>query len=377
MRSVIVLDIGTQFAKALLFETDENKQQENIKYFIKESCSENIFLTCEKIIKKILKKSKTKSPEILLGLNNEILKGKTVNLCFRRDYPETKIDLAELKYLIQKIEWKALDNIRKEFLKETEFKDTEIKLIDAFITNIQIDNQEILDPIGAQGQNICLSVYNIYTLSKWFDDFKKLFFDLKLKLIKLVPISYLLFRYLNLEKSQKGSALIVDIGSKATEITFIKNSGEVIETKNFHLGGQAFSRVLADFLKLDENIVEDVKIKYSKGEISSWAKKELEKLFASNMSSWLSGVKIVFDDFLKDYKFLPNKIFIAGGGAKLPLIESGLKKEKKFKVLNVSNLTELENVSRLALKSFYLNLKEEHDIFSPIFKRVIKLIQNQ
>ncbi|MDP2860864.1 MAG: hypothetical protein Q8N98_04090, partial [bacterium] len=148
-------------------------------------------------------------------------------------------------------------------------------------------------------------------------------------------------------------------------------------TKNFHLGGQAFSRVLADFLKTRLSDAENIKMKYSKGEISFEAKKKLGHIFAPNISFWMNGVKIILGDFFKEYNILPNKIFICGGGSKFPLIESSLKKEKGFKIVNMENSLESGGVSRLALKKLYSDLPDEKDIFAPIFKRIIKLIQNQ
>ena len=377
MKSVIVLDVGTQSVKAAALEIGKNNKEGIIKSWAKELDAENIFSACQKAIKKIQKQSKSKAQEIFLGIGSDALKGRTITVCFKREVPEQKIDLAELKYFIQKIEWKALDSIRKEFKQETELKDVDVRLIDAFIVDIKLDDSSITDLIGASGQSICFSVYNIYTSRTWLENLGKLVSGLKIKLAGLVPVSYSLFNYLNLEKSQKGNALIIDIGGKITEITLVKNGGEVIETKSFHLGGQAFSCVIADFLGLKLDDAENIKIKYSKGEIGIEAKKKLEKLFAPNISSWMNGVKIVLGDFLKEYKVLPNKIFICGGGSKFPLIESGLKKEKGFKVLSIGDKTESGEISCLALQKFYLGLPDEKDIFAPIFKRVIKLIQNQ
>jgi len=375
MKSVIVLDIGSQFVKAGVLEIDKNNKEGIVKFGVEEADTENIFSACQRVIKKIQKRTRTQ--ELFLGVGSDVLKGKAITVCFKRENSEEKIDLAELKYYIQKIEWKALDNIRKEFKQETELKDSDVKLIDAFIVDIKLDGRSIKEVIGANGQSICFSVYNIYTSCNLFKSLEKLVLGLKLKLIGLVPISYALFNYLDLEKSSKGNVLMIDIGGKVTEVTLIKNGGEVIETKSFHLGGQAFSRVLAEFLGLKLNDAESIKIKYSKGEVGIEAKKKLEKIFAPNISSWTNGIKIILGDFIKEYKILPNKIFLCGGGSKLPLIELSLKKEKSFKVLSIENKTGGEEISCSAIKKFYLNLPDEKDVFTPIFKRVIKLIQNQ
>ena len=372
MKNLIVLDIGTQFIKAAILGIDKKEKRGIIKAWTKDFFLHNKAAVCRKIIKVLEKKSKIKTEEVFLGLESNILKGKTITNCFRRENPNRKIDLAELKYLIQKIEWRALDNIRKELVSETEFLDTDARLIDAFINNINVDGHSISDPIGFQGQNICLSIFNIYTSIKWLDEIKLFVSGLGLKLIGLVPIPYALFHLLDLEKSPKGSALIIDVGAKITEVTFIKNGGEAVETKNFHLGGQAFSRVLAEFLGLDLIGAEIVKAKYSKGEISSGVKKKIEKLFIPNLFSWLNGVRVILSDFIKEYKSLPVRVFLCGNGSRLPMIENGLRKEKGLKI---NNNLQSEEASIQALMKLYLDLPEENDVFPSVFKRIIKLIQ--
>ncbi|MCX6730067.1 MAG: hypothetical protein NT058_01025, partial [Candidatus Portnoybacteria bacterium] len=255
MKSVIVLDIGTQFIKASILGNDN--------FFVREGYAKNAFNVCQKVVKKDFKKLRTKSREILLGLNNDILNGKAITLCFKRENPHEQIDLIELKNLIQKIEWKAFDDIKQELLKETELKNSEAKLVNAHLVDIKVDGHSNLNPIGISGESICISVYNTYTSIQKFNYLEKFITDLKFKLTEMVPISFALFNYLNLEKSEKSNALIVDIGSKITEVTLIKNGGEMIETKSFHLGGQAFSRVLAEFLSSNEGSGELIKIKYS------------------------------------------------------------------------------------------------------------------
>lgn len=371
MGSVIILDIGTQFVKGVILKTDKKSGKGVIRAWAKEPDLGNTIIACQKVIKNLKKKSGIKPQKLFLGVGSSLLKGKTTAFCCRRENPNQKIDLAELKYLIQKLEWRALDAVRKEFAKETEFKDTDARLLNAFIIDARVDGHSVPDPIGVQGQNICLSVYNTYTSLEWLAEIEKLVAELRLSLVNLVPTSYALFHCLNLEKSSKGNALVIDVGSKITEVTLIKNGGEAIETKSFHLGGQAFSRVLAEFLGLKPQEAELVKLKYCKGELSLEAKRKLDKLFLPNVSLWLNGIKVVLKDFFEEYKFLPSKVFLCGEGSKIPLIENHLKKEKKFKI------SELEKTPCLALKKLYNDLADEKNSFSLVLKRTIKLVQTQ
>jgi cell division ATPase FtsA len=368
-RNLIILDLGTQFIKALLLEIDKNSQKGIVRALTKESFKNDKAAACQRAIKYICEKSKIRTNEVFVGTGNNILKGKTTAFCFKRDEPNQKIDLAEIKYLIQKIQWRALDSMRREFAQETEFSELSARLVGAFMADIRVDSRSTSDPIGLGGQNICLSIFNVYTALKWLDNLRSFIDGLGLKLTGFIPIAYALFRGLDLEKSPKGDALIVDVGSKITEVTLARSGGETIETKSFHLGGQVFTNVLAEFLGLSTEQAEELKIKYSQDELSHAAKKKIEKLFIANASSWLKGVKIVFSDFAQKYKSLPEKIFLCGEGSKMPLLEKELKKEKGFRI------NRIEEMPILSLAKLCPGILKEEGIFLPILKRVTRLIQ--
>lgn len=79
MKSVIVLDIGTQFVKGLILETSKNGNKGIIKAWTKEPDSGNTIPACQKAIKNLKKKSGIKSEEVFLGIGSNFLKGKTTS----------------------------------------------------------------------------------------------------------------------------------------------------------------------------------------------------------------------------------------------------------------------------------------------------------
>jgi len=353
MGNIIILDIGSQFVKAVIPEEKE----------VKEPLDENKEEAIERAIKKIQGKS-NKAEAIFIGAGGEDLKGKTTTFCCKREEAGKEIDLTELKYLIQKVEWKALEEIR----------DEDFRLLDAFLVGVRIDNHLASNPIGVRGKNICLTAYNVYSSVGWLAGIEKIISKFNLQLAGLITNSYALFQRLDPEKLQKGSALIINIGGNITEVTLIKNSGEVMATKTFHLGEQIFSRTLAEFLGLKLNEAESIKTKYGNGKLSCEVKRKLEKLFFPAVSLWLNGITIVLEDFLEQYQSLPSKVFLCGEGSKLPIIRSALKKEKGIKIENKNYFNE-NNCS--ALIDFCAKRQKEGDLLLPVFKRVIKLIQSQ
>jgi len=384
-KNLIVLDMGSQFIKALLLEVDKKEERGVLLGWAKENFSddfEKLCLNCQKAIKKVEKKTGIKAEELFIGIGGDILRGTSTTFCYRRENPKEKIDLTELKYFVQKTQWKAFERIRKEFGSETGLPETDVRLVSAHIINIKVNNSHLSNPLGFQGENVCLSIFNNYTSLGWLENLVKLASYLNLDLVGINSSSYALFHCLESEHSLKEDILIIDIGGKITEIILIKRGGEVVETRNFNLGGYLFTRAIADFLGLEIEVADLVKIKYSKEEIGPEAKKKIEKLFSSNLLSWVGGVKIVLDEFSKKYKALPSKIFLCGGGNELPGIREILKRKGSFKinsispreVIKIKNKTKFEEIPSLALAALALESPEASE-FSAILKRAVRLIQ--
>jgi len=384
-KNLIILDIGSQFIKALLLKVDKKEKKGVLmgwakEYFINDF--DKLCLNCQKAVKKLERKTGVKGEELFIGIGGNILKGTSTTFCYKRESPKEKIDLTELKYFIQKTQWKAFEKIRKDFGLESGFPETEARLISAHITDIKVDNSHLENPLGFQGQTVCFSIFNDYTSSNWLENLIKLADWLNLELVGINSQSYALVNCLELDRFSKEDVLIIDIGGKTTEITLVKRGGETIEVRDFNLGGCLFTKTLADFLGLSSEEAELVKIKYSKEGLSDDARKKIDKLFGPNLSSWLGGVRVVLDDFSKKYRVIPSKIFLTGGGSQLPGIKELLKKKGSFKVetiplhkiVKIKNKTKFEEIPALALASISLEAHQIND-FASILRRAVRLIQ--
>jgi len=384
-KNLVVLDIGSQFIKALLLEVDKNEKRGTLLAWTRENFVDDfdkLYSNCQKAIKRIERKARVKAEEIFLGVGGDILKGSSTTFCRKRENPKEKIDLTELKYLVQKSQWKAFEKIRKEFSLETGIPETELRLVSAHIVDIKVDNSHLSNPLSFQGQNICLSIFNNYTSIKLLEDLAALASHLELELIGINSPAYALFHCLEIDRPQEEDILIVDVGGKITEVTLVKKGGESIETRHFNLGGHLFTRTIAEFLDLGTEEAETIKIKCSKKELSSEAKKKIEKLMSSNLFSWCGGVKVVLNELSKKCKSLPAKIFLCGGGSNLPIIEEVLKKRINLKIefispseiIKIKNKTKFEEIPTLALAALALESPEANE-FASTLKRAVRLIQ--
>ena len=293
---LIVLDIGTEFLKVLLLEIKDKKG--TLKNWVKESLNkidkdnlEEVFLICNKVINKLQEKSGIKTRNIFLGMNNDFVKGISINSCFKREKPDRKINLIELKKFVQRLQWNTFDKISKSI----DSFDEKFKIIDTQIVDIKIDNESINNPLGFKGKSICLTIFSIYAFNGFLNKLS-LFSDFNILGISSCP--YALFSSLDLE-----DALIIDIGGKSTEITLIKDN--IINTKSFDLAGHTFTKELADLLNIRIDEAERIKTKGMKN-------RKIQKLFNSIANSWFNGIKVILDD----YGFIPSNIYFCGGDRK-------------------------------------------------------------
>lgn len=380
-KNVVVLDIGSQFLKAVLMEIDKKEGKGIVLGWAKEPLQKNLEESCKKIIEKAEKSAKTKAEQIFLGMSSDFIKGISATLCYRRENPKQKIDLPELKFLVQKVQWRAFDNIRKAFALETNLPDTDVRLINANIVSIKIDESPIHDPLGFEGESFCLTIFNNYTSIEKLKEILFLISRLNLELTGINSVPYAICDCLNSE-SQNKDFILIDVGGKTTEITLARKHGETIDTDNFCLGGNLFSKTLADFLEVGANEAEIIKIKYSKGEVSAEAKKKIEKILSPNISCWANGVKVLLDEFSKKYGALPKKVFLCGEASFLPGIKEILEKKGlkpdfvlPIEIVKIQNKTKFQEISCLALANLSLEFPE-NNLFAPILKRVIRLIQD-
>lgn len=421
----LVLDIGTQFTKAVVFEVDSESDRVLVGGIGKVEHGLSLHLifnpvlvgavdkdyreggavvsmdgiqqSCKEAISKAEKMAGVSAKRVILGVAGGLVKGSTVTTAYKRERPEAKIDLLELKYVLQKVQWRVFDEIRKRFVKEFSQPEMGLKLIDATVTDVKIDDYSISNPLGFRGKEISLAISNIYAPSIYLNTIEDLILQLGLDLLAIVPEPYTIVYSLGIKKSSDLNAIFIDIGGRSTNISLICE-GKLEGEKIFDIGGRSFTKILASYLGVGIPEAEDIKIKYSKKELGPRAMRELRKVFGFDVSVWLLGVELAIKEFVKDAPetFLPFQVFLFGGGSMLRDIKEFLEKRDwltslKFRtkprfnflfpqdIVSVRDMTsflkEPSDVPPLLLATLSLDLLKEEGIFSPILKRIVKIMQ--
>ncbi len=332
---VLALDIGTEVVKALILRMEKgvkkgtvigvgrvaqksgNMQSGAVSDIsgVIDSSRQAIALAKEKAGVKYIEKS-------IIGIAGELVKGTTTTVHYERVNPEMHIGVPELKMIIQKVQEKALERIKRQLAWETGQSDIDVKLINAAVVDIRIDGYHVVNPVNFQGRSVSMSVFNAYAPMIHLGALQTIADELDLDLLSVAAEPYAVARSVEVEDMMDFSAIFIDVGGGTTDIAVVRNGG-LEGTKMFALGGRAFTKRLAQEFQLSFEVAEQMKLDYANGRLKSDDATRVAALFADDCRIWLGGVELSLIEFAET-DLLPSRIFLCGGGSALPGIKQAL-----------------------------------------------------
>lgn len=332
---LLALDIGTEVVKALVFRVDSAKgigtvigvgrvrqkmgnmqsgAVSDIRGVI-DSSRQAIALAKEKAGVKRVKKS-------IIGIAGELVKGTTTTVHYERVNPEMRIGIPELKMIIQKVQTKAYERIKRQLAWETGQSDIDVKLINAALVDVRIDGYHVQTPENFQGRDVSMSVFNAYAPMVHLGALQTIADELDLDLLSVAAEPYAVARSIEVEDMLDFSAIFIDVGGGTTDIAVVRNGG-LEGTKMFALGGRAFTKRLSQEFGISFEIAEQMKIDYSCGQLPESESARIAALYADDCRIWLGGVELSLLEFAES-DLLPARIFLCGGGSALPGMQQAL-----------------------------------------------------
>ena len=136
---------------------------------------------------------------------------------------------------------------------------------------------------------------------------------------------------LGTEQVRQAGALFVDVGGGTTDVALVRQGG-IEGTRMFALGGRAFTKSLADRLDLPFPRAEALKVDYARGHRGRPAATEVAEIVGDDVAVWAAGVELVMEE-LSGGDLLPGRIYLCGGGSRLPEIRAALAAETFWKRL--------------------------------------------
>lgn len=333
---IVALDIGTEYAKALIARIDGQEMsvvgvgraRQDVSDMHSGAISDigGVVRACEEALSEAEDQAGVQARSVVIGIAGELVKGTTNTIRYKRPHPDKELDIAEMEFIIEKVQERAQVKAQKLVAFETGNADVEVKLVNSAIVGIHIDGYKITNPIGFQGKDVSIQIYTAFAPMVHIGALERTAAELDLDLIAVAAEPFAVARsVLGNDAGSTFSAILTDVGGGTTDIAVI-NDGGVEGTKMFGIGGRSFTRTIATELDLSYDDAEKLKLNVDDPNIRENVAEEVNKALDRTLEVWIGGVELALGEF-DSVDHLPNKILLCGGGSSL---------KKLVKVLNAS-----------------------------------------
>lgn len=348
----VSLDIGTEFVKVLIFKIEDEKaivvgsgkQRQKLSDMQggKVTDISGVIANCEKALDQASEEAGVAPRQCIIGIAGELVKGTTTTVHYRRENSHSKIELKELKDVVDQVQKKTFEKARSTLAWETGYSELDVKLVNSAIVDVRIDGYKVTNPLGFQGRDISVSIFNAFAPIVHLGSLQTIAEGLNLDLLAITSEPYAVARCVGLEEMSEFSSIFIDIGGGTSDIAVVRNGG-VEGTRMFALGGRVFTKSIADVLEIGFAEAEKIKLQYSKGEIKddSETTEKIKKAIENDCEVWLAGVELALEEF-SNVDLLPSRILLCGGGCLLPEIEQYLNKKSWVKKLPFAKQPKVE-----------------------------------
>ncbi len=363
MSTILGLDIGTEFVKAVLAKpvkkgnlkilgVGKARQSEGSMHAGAITDIPAVVATCEEALNEAETEAGERANLTIVGVAGELIKGNTTTVRYNRANPNKPITEAEVRGIIKKVQQKSGEVAKKTVALETGNDNVEVRLISSAIVSLTIDGYKISNPVGFKGSDVVIQFYTAFAPLIHVAAIEKVCAELNLDLLTIAVEPCAVCRAcLGDDLDSSFSGIVIDIGGGTTDIAIVEDGG-VEGTKMFSIGGRSFTHQIAESLGVDFETAEEYKLDFDTGKLDDRIKAKVETALSRNLSVWLTGVEVAIEDF-NNLSSLPRNILLCGGGASLSLIQEKLAISDWYKslpfsrrpVIHLIDVAELPNLT--------------------------------
>ncbi|MBP9667397.1 pilus assembly protein PilM [Candidatus Saccharibacteria bacterium] len=342
MQHIVALDIGTEFVKALIAKLDDDKMsivgvgraRQNVSDMHSGAIADiaGVVQNCEAALAEAEDQAGLQAKRVVIGIAGELVIGATNTIRYRRPQPDRPLDIAEMEFIIEKVQERAQAKAQKQIALETGNKEVEVKLVNSALVGIHIDGYKVSNPIGFQGKDVSVQIYTAFAPMVHIGALERVADELALELLAVAAEPFAVSRsVLGNDTSSSFTAILADVGGGTTDIAVV-NDGGVEGTKMFGIGGRSFTRTIASEMDLSYNEAEKLKVNIDNEHIKSHVRQQAEEAIDTTLEVWLSGVELALSEF-NAVDHLPGRILLCGGGASLVKLVESLSTQDWYKNL--------------------------------------------
>lgn len=400
----IALDIGTEYAKSLIFRVEDGKavvvgtgRQRQRLSDMQGGCVTDIHgvvQNCQKSLERAAEQAGVMPTQVIMGIAGELVKGNTTTIKYTRPNPKTNITIEELKDIISKVQRRAFDRARQILSWETGHAEIDVKLVNAAVVDVKIDGYKVTNPLGFQGREVTVGVFNAFAPIVHLSAMQTIAEELGLDLLSVVADPYALAKSVGPKESTEFSAIFIDIGGGTTDIAIVRQGG-VEGTKMFALGGRSFTKRIGTIIGANFDEAEETKLLYSAKKLPEDEQNLIHKGLEIDCQVWFSGVELTLEEF-SNIELLPSRILMCGGGSNLPDLAETLENAEWAKTLpfarkptvhfiktadveniidNTGNLNHLWDITPMSLANMAIDLVGSEAMMDSVLNKIVDSIR--
>ena len=321
-----VLDIGTEFAKALIVKREGDKGiilgASRVRQGIPDMKAgavadiQAVIDTCDRALTEAEDMCETVPGQAVIGIAGEQVRGFSTTMTMPRAQPQARITQAEIATGLQAVQRRALREAVRQMAQDLGVAEMNVKLVHSVITNVRIDGYAVSNPVDFQGRTLEITVFNTFAPLTHIGALQTIAQELDLELVATIAEPYALARACSTEEIQEMGAVFVDVGGGTTDVAVVRNGG-IESTRMFALGGRSFTKRLATDLSMPLDEAERFKVAHTEHRLAGEQSVMVHKSLTPTAEVLAQGVVLTLEEVAGDDQ-LPAAIHLAGGGASLP-----------------------------------------------------------
>jgi len=166
------LDVGTEFAKALVFEIEGGvgvvrgvgRKRQGLAHMQSGTVADisAVVDNCAVALQEAEEMAGFRPEQVVIGIAGELVKGFTTVVDQQRPKADLPITQPELGKLIEGVQRQAMREAERSVTWETGLQSVDVRLVHAAVVGAWIDGYAVTNPIGFQGRNVRIAIFDAF-----------------------------------------------------------------------------------------------------------------------------------------------------------------------------------------------------------------------